>query len=76
MQLFITEGRAWRDGEIIADDVELIECGGIRSTPINVAGSARQSVRPTPFRGPTTIRFRSILDPVFRSELERLAEAR
>jgi hypothetical protein len=76
MEFLVREGRAWRDGEVVAENVEVIERVEIRTTAIPVAGANRQVVRQTTIHGQPTLRLGFVTEPVFRSELERLAEGR
>jgi len=68
-------GRAFRDDHLVADELELIEQAELRITEVPVAGGARSVVRQRVIRGPSMIRFTTITDEGFRSDLNRLAEA-
>jgi hypothetical protein len=64
-------GQAFRDDHLVADEVEFIEQAELRTTEVPVAGGGGSVVRQRVIRGPTMIRFPSITDEVFRSDLDR-----
>lgn len=71
----LATGRALRDGAVLANELVLIEQAELESIALPVAGGGtvyRHKLR----HDPTLIRFLSIADRGFRSELDRLAAAR
>lgn len=68
-------GRALRALQVVADDIEVIETVEVGRTPVDIPGTGRRDFKPWVRHHPTTIRFRSVVDPRFRAELERLAAA-
>lgn len=76
MDQSVRVGRAFRHGQLIADEVQLIEQAELRASELPVAGSDKSILRQRMISGPTMIRFTSIVDQSFRADLQRLADAR
>lgn len=75
MQSRARSGRALRDGQVVAAEVEVVERVEVDALPVDLPGTTRRDFKPRTTRHPTTIRFVSIEDRELRSDLERLALA-
>jgi hypothetical protein len=68
-------GQAFRNGEIVASEILLIEQGEVQSTAFPISGSNRYGHRQRVIRGESTIRFVELDDQTLEAELEKLIAA-
>ena len=68
-------GQAYRDGALVAAEVEVTETTRTQATPVPIAGTSRTDFKRVVIRGPSTIRFVQLDDAGLEDELRQLVAA-